>query len=58
MTIKRPEEDQPQPIAEEPTRKLYSKPGFQFESVFETMALACGKTSHQGNTCKLVLKNS
>jgi hypothetical protein len=26
------------------TKKLYSKPAFRFERVFETSALSCGKT--------------
>ncbi len=32
------EKKSPQP------KKTYQKPGFRYERVFETMALACGKT--------------
>ena len=28
---------------EQKTRKPYTKPAFQYERVFETMALSCGK---------------
>ncbi len=31
-------------------KKLYQKPAFRYERVFETLALSCGKTfSHVGN---------
>ena len=30
------------------TKKPYSKPEFRYERVFETMALACGKTAGVG----------
>jgi hypothetical protein len=33
-------------------RKPYVKPAFQFERVFETMALACGKVSFQQRQCR------
>lgn len=29
-------------------RRLYQKPAFRFERVFETTALSCGKTGTQG----------
>ena len=35
-----------------PVRKTYVKPAFQFERVFETMALACGKVSFQQRQCR------
>jgi hypothetical protein len=33
-------------------RKPYVKPAFQCEKVFETMALACGKTPFAGSHCR------
>ncbi|HUB03115.1 MAG TPA: hypothetical protein VL983_10530 [Terriglobales bacterium] len=38
-------------------KKPYSKPSFQFERVFETQALTCGKISSFGS-CHLNRKNS
>jgi hypothetical protein len=35
------------------SRKPYQKPAFRFERVFETMALACGKTSSTQSHCRL-----
>ena len=32
-------------------KKTYTKPAFQREKVFETMALACGKLSGTGGSC-------
>jgi hypothetical protein len=39
-------------------RKPYEKPQFVREQLFETMALACGKTNPTVGQCKLVKKNS
>jgi hypothetical protein len=39
-------------------RKPYKKPSFRFESVFETMALSCGKIIPSQAGCKLNRKNS
>ena len=51
--------------AQEPTRseaegkkKRYQKPEFVREQLFETMALACGKTNPVIGQCKAVRKNS
>jgi hypothetical protein len=45
--------------SEEPKRKkLYKKPSFRFESVFETMALSCGKIITSQAGCKLNRKTS
>ena len=33
-------------------RKPYLKPAFRHESVFETMALACGKVNTTQNACR------
>ncbi|RZI85388.1 MAG: hypothetical protein EOP38_05225 [Rubrivivax sp.] len=35
----------------QPARRPYIKPAFQHESVFETMALACGKTGPISESC-------
>jgi hypothetical protein len=32
-------------------KKLYKKPAFRYERVFETQALACGKTQATLSTC-------
>ena len=40
------------------TRKPYTKPEFRFDEVFETMALACGKTPAGGSQCNFNRKNS
>ena len=39
-------------------KKLYQKPEFRFERVFETMALSCGKTSPTEFQCRFNRKNS
>jgi len=41
-----------------PARKPYSKPGFRWERVFETMALACGKVSPVQVQCRFNRKTS
>jgi hypothetical protein len=38
-------------------KKTYQKPAFRYERVFETMALACGKTP-VGGRCAGFKKNS
>ena len=40
------------PVRED--RKLYRKPSFRSEQVFETMALQCGKISGTSSACNLV----
>jgi hypothetical protein len=45
--VKAPEESKPAR-----GRKPYQKPAFQFERVFETMALSCGKTAGAGVNCQ------
>jgi hypothetical protein len=40
------------------TKRRYEKPGFQYEKVFETMALACGKLSATQRQCRFNRKNS
>jgi len=39
-------------------RKPYRKPDFQYEKVFETMALSCGKISPTQAQCHFNRKNS
>ena len=39
-------------------KKPYQRPAFVREQVFETMALACGKTNPTSFQCKVVRKNS
>jgi hypothetical protein len=41
-----------------PVKKLYRKPEFRFERVFETRALSCGKIATTQGQCALNLKNS
>jgi hypothetical protein len=53
----------PKPAAPVPPRgpglkKPYQKPAFVHETVFETMALACGKTNPVSGQCKSNRKNS
>ena len=38
-------------------KKPYVKPAFRAEQVFETMALACGKSNTEGQ-CHVVIKRS
>ena len=46
--VERKREEQGRPAPKKP----YHKPEFQFEQVFETAALACGKTPAQPLICK------
>ena len=39
-------------------KKLYKKPAFRYERVFETQALSCGKTVSTFNLCQFSLKTS
>jgi len=39
-------------------KKPYSKPSFQFERVFETQALSCGKIGQHQPQCHFNRKNS
>jgi hypothetical protein len=42
----------------EQKKKLYQKPTFRHERVFETMALACGKVSPTQAQCRFNRKSS
>jgi hypothetical protein len=39
-------------------KRPYVKPSFEYERVFETMALACGKISPTQSQCRFNRKNS
>jgi hypothetical protein len=53
-----PHEKRQQPANAAKEKKLYKKPAFRYEQVFETQALSCGKLiSSQGN-CQFSTKNS
>ncbi len=39
-------------------KRPYVKPAFEYERVFETMALACGKLSSTQAQCRFNRKNS
>jgi hypothetical protein len=39
-------------------KRPYVKPSFEYERVFETMALACGKLSSTQSQCRFNRKNS
>jgi hypothetical protein len=41
------------PQTEERIKKIYTKPAFRFERVFETQALSCGKMAGQGHNCSI-----
>jgi hypothetical protein len=45
---KQRQEDQSTTRDSAPAKKPYTKPEFRYERVFETMALACGKTAGVG----------
>jgi hypothetical protein len=44
--------------AEDKSREPYEKPDFQYECVFETMALWCGKINATQGSCRLSKKSS
>jgi hypothetical protein len=44
--------------AKDKGREPYEKPDFQYERVFETMALACGKVNPTQGQCRLSKKQS
>jgi hypothetical protein len=43
---------------EKASKRPYKKPAFQYERVFETMALACGKIGATTAACKSSKKSS
>jgi hypothetical protein len=50
MTDNRATREKQQPDNAGKDKKLYQKPEFHYERVFETLALACGKIQ-MGRTC-------
>jgi hypothetical protein len=50
--------DRPAAAGRANAKRPYQKPAFQHEHVFETMALACGKTNPVIQQCNQVKKNS
>jgi hypothetical protein len=44
-------EKRQQPANAGKEKKLYQKPAFRYERVFETLALSCGKTFGHGANC-------
>jgi len=52
------DEQRPDEQPREGRRRLYVKPSFTREDVFETTALACGKINPTIPQCNLVRKNS
>lgn len=53
-----PRERSERPSGSGKEKKLYQKPAFRYERVFETQALACGKILSGVNACKFSLKTS
>jgi hypothetical protein len=53
-----PREIQPQLGNASKAKKLYQKPAFRYERVFETQALSCGKVASGINQCGLSIKTS
>jgi hypothetical protein len=47
-----------EPIARVQPKKPYKKPAFQFERVFETQALRCGKVGSSAGPCHTNPKSS
>lgn len=52
------ERETPNQCAPTKKKKPYTKPTFQHERVFETMALACGKLHPTQGQCRFNRKNS
>lgn len=46
------------PMQTAPALRPYCKPAFRHESVFETMALSCGKMNSTQAQCRTNLRNS
>ncbi len=58
MSEKREQPKNRQDQAASRAKKPYRKPDFEFERVFETMALSCGKISPVQAQCRFNRKNS
>jgi hypothetical protein len=53
-----PREEHQQPVNAGKGKKLYKKPAFRYERVFETLALSCGKISVSPPQCQFTRKTS
>jgi hypothetical protein len=59
MTDNRTPREEPQhPDATGKGKKLYQKPTFRYERVFETLALSCGKIGSSTPNCQFSRKTS
>jgi hypothetical protein len=59
MTDNRPTREKPQqPDSAGKGKKLYQKPAFRYERVFETLALSCGKIAGTSFNCNSQRKTS
>jgi hypothetical protein len=53
-----PHEKRQQPSNAAKEKKLYKKPAFRYEQVFETLALSCGKMVAVSGPCQFSTKTS
>ena len=53
-----PREKRPQSGSASKQKKLYQKPTFRYERVFETLALSCGKVGANVASCQFSRKTS
>jgi len=53
-----PREQRPQPGHAGKEKKVYQKPAFRYERVFETLALSCGKIGSTVAQCQFSRKTS
>ena len=53
-----PREKRQQPANAGKEKKLYQKPAFRYERVFETLALSCGKIGSTTAQCQFSRKTS
>jgi len=51
-------EKHPQPANAAKKKKVYQKPAFRYERVFETLALSCGKLIPTQGNCQFQIKTS
>jgi hypothetical protein len=58
MTDNRAPREKPQPGSAGKEKKLYKKPAFRYERVFETLALSCGKLGSTTSQCQFARKTS
>ena len=58
MSDNRTSEKRQQPATAGKQKKLYQKPAFRYERVFETLALSCGKIGATVSSCQFSRKTS